>query len=336
MHWTILALAAVMSLECPELKLRESVPGRLLVTIAPRGDPGTRRVCLLEGGHVSGLALTTPGQLGAVDWGPNSDQLFVSFCNPERGPQTRCPIALMTIGGQLIRTYPDEASPAFIEPDGRWTHWVFDGPRPSPDGTTLAVSVSGHHMLLRLDDGAHITSLPEGACERAWSPDGIRLAYTRGSGPHAGCATETQLFLYDLSSGVETQLTHFEPKEYRPWWNPFARPVVRPPLVAGLSWARRADIILFYLPPDRGVFLWNAAGEEIRRLRGLEGECWRQTQLSADGQQILYLSATRPELCLLNGGDEIRIVNSDGSGDHAAIQLRDNQYVITSVDWWTD
>jgi hypothetical protein len=144
------------------------------------------------------------------------------------------------------------------------------------------------------------------------------------------------VFLYDLASGEESQLTHFEPKDYRSWWNPFAKPLIRRPLVAGLSWARRADIILFYLVPDRGVFLWNSKGEELRRLKGLEGECWRQTQLSADGQRIMYLSATQPGLCLLNGGDEIRVVNSDGSDDHVAIRLRDDQRVITAIDWWTD
>lgn len=336
MNWMVLALAAVMSLECPEIQLRESVPGRLLVTIAPRDDPATRRVCLIEGDHVSGLSLTTPGKLGEVNWGPNPGQLFVSFCNPERGPQTRCPIALMTIGGQLIRTYPDDSSPAFAEPDGRWTHWVLGGPRPSPEGKTMAVSVSGHHMLMRLNDGAHIANLPEGACERAWSPDGTRLAYTRGSGPHAGCATETQLFLYDLSSGVETQLTHFEPKEYRPWWNPFATPVVRPPLVAGLSWARRSDALLFYLVPDRGVFLWNSAGRELGRLKRLGGSCWRLPQLSADGRHILYLSTSRPDLCALAAEDEVRLTNADGRNDRVVVRTDEAHYVITDVDWWSD
>lgn len=336
MHWMVLALAAVMSLECPEIQLREPVPGRLLVTIAPRGDPATRRVCLIEGGRVSGLSLTTPWQLGDVNWGPSSDQLFMSFCNPGRGPQTRCPIALMTIGGQVIRTYPDESSPAFVEPDGRWAHWILTGARPSPDGTTAALSVSGHQLLMRLSDGAYIANLPGGVCERAWSPDGTRLAYTRGSGPHAGCAVETQLFLYDLSSGVESQLTHFEPKEYRPWWNPFAMPVIRPPLVAGLSWARHNDVILFYLVPDRGVFLWNSEGRELHRIRRFGRDCWRRTQLSADGQRILYLSASRPDLCALAVEDEVRLVDADGHNDRVVARTDEQHDVITDIDWWTD
>jgi Tol biopolymer transport system component len=331
-----LSIATFMWLECPEIQMSMPVPGHVLVTTTSKENPEESRTCLISQSSTSSIPLPTLGQSSHVSWGPNTDELFISFCNPGRGAHTRCPVALTAIDGRIIRTYPEDSAPAFVEPDGRWSPWELTRPRPSPDGKTVALLVSGHSMLMRLSDGTLSARLPIDICESAWSPDGTRLAYISGSGPHGGCSTETQVFLYELSTGGESQLTHFGPKDYRPWWNPFAKPVVRPPLVSGLSWARRADVILFYLLPDRGVFLWNSKGEELHRLKELRGLCSRQTQLSADGQRIMYLSATQPWLCSLNGGDEIRVVNSDGSDDHVAIRLRDDQRVITAIDWWTD
>lgn len=295
-----------------------------------------QRVCVFEGNLAKELAVTVTGQITAIDWGPNPDEVFVSFCDPERGPQARCPLALTTVDGQLIHTYPEPSSPALVETDGRWTNWLVSGPRASPDGTNMAVSISGHHRIVRLEDGVSVAELPPNACERVWSPDGRRVAYTRGSGSHPGCATETQVFLYDLVTSQEMQLTHFEAQVYRPWWNPFAEPIVRPPLVAGLSWARRGNVLLFNVVPDRGAWLMRPDGEKIGSIKRLEGECWRSTQLSADGHQIIYLSASRSDLCLANGGDEIRLVNDDGSNDRIVISTTDKNDVISDIDWMSD
>jgi len=336
LYWMMLALTAALPSDCPEIEIKAPISGQVLVTTADTTNGRTHRVCILTAESASRVELPTAGRLSSVLWGTTTTDLFVSFCNPDRGARNRCPIARISTSGQMIRTYPDETSPAFVEPDGRWSHWVMGEPRPSPDGKMVILSGGAHSILMQLSDGATVATLPNYICEAAWSPDGTHLAYVRGTGRYVDCVSESQVFLYDVASQVELQFTHFEPKSYRPWWNPFATSVVRPPLVSGLSWARHADVILFYIVPDRGVFLWNSRGEPLHRIDELHGECWRQTQLSADGQRIMYLSSTEGGLCLMNGGDEIRIANSDGSGDHVVIRRRDDGLAITGVDWWTD
>jgi len=195
----------------------------------------------------------------------------------------------------LLRTYPDLPVAEFREADGRLTPGGTTGPaRVSPNGELLAAAANGRcPALIRMSDGKYITGLSEGQSTYAWSPEGTRLAYTRSPGATRSALQESQLFIYDVQSGEDMQVTHFPPKDYRAWWNPFGRPSVHYPLVSGVSWARRANLILFYVAPDRGVFLWSAEGREVNRIDDLHGECWRMTQLSADGRRVLYLSSTR-------------------------------------------
>jgi hypothetical protein len=326
-------------LACPQLDIRGSIGGQLVLTFSDTADGQPAFACRVDSaGNVISIAGPAVGNFTGVNWGADSSEIMLSACDPARAPRPRCHVERTRIDGTLLRTYPDLPVQDFEEPDGRQSPGGVGTPaRVSPTGEYIAAPANGRSpALLRAGDGKQIAGLTDGYSEASWSPDGRHLAFTASPDPGRSTLEESQVFIYDLASGSRSQLTHFPPESRRSWWNPFAPPLVRLPMVAGLSWARRADVIAFYVVPDRGVFLVDSQGKELHRLSGLEGRCWRLPQLSGDGQHLLYVSSSRPESCLLNGGDEIRITGAGGSDDHVVIRLRDPRYVITGLDWWTD
>lgn len=84
------------------------------------------------------------------------------------------------------------------------------------------------------------------------------------------------------------------------------------------------------------AYLLNLDNRELGRIKGLDRKCLRLTQLSADGQRVLYLSASRPDLCALAVQDEVRLTDADGRNDRVVLRTDDAHYVITDVDWWSD
>lgn len=338
MYWLGVAALVSLMLPCPTVDLPALVEGRLLITFAKPGVATSPVACLLNRAELRPLPAPRHGKLLGVDWGLTANELLLSACDLHTAANAQCHIERVSLDGWLLRTYPDLPVTDFQEPDGRLTPGGMTGPaRVSPTGELLAARANGRSpALIQMSDGKYVTGLTRDYSTYAWSPDGKQLAYTRAPGAERGPLQESQLFLYDIQSGRDVQITHFPPKAYRPWWNPFAKATIDYPLVSGVSWARRANMILFYVAPDRGVFLWRPDGTEINRIDDLRGDCWRLTQLSADGRHVLYLSSTRRDLCLLNGGDVVRVVDVDGSRDHVVLRTRAESDVIVDVDWWTD
>ena len=98
---------------------------------------------------------------------------------------------------------------------------------PSPDGTRVAYNTCGGGVYGSPSDAATVANIdgtdartlevPEGlnAYVRAWSPDGTRVAYQLRSG---GTRRDVgNLFVHDLSSGEQTQLTQLELTS-APWY----------------------------------------------------------------------------------------------------------------------
>lgn len=337
MYW--LGVAAIVSaLSCPSVDVQAALEGRLLITFAKRRVPTAPFACVLDQGELKPSPEAMYGEFQQIDWGVDSSELLISACDPNRSGRARCHLERVSLDGRRIRTYPDLPVTDFQEADGRLTPGGMTGPaRVSPTGEVFAARANGRSpALIQTGDGKYITGLTTDYSSYAWSPDGKQLAYTRAPGMERGPLQESQLFIYDIESGNDEQLTRFSPEDYRPWWNPFATPSIRYPLVSGVSWARNANVILFYVTTGRGVFEWRPDGTEIARIFDLVGRCWRLTQLSADGRRILYLSSTRRDLCLLNGGDQVRLVDADGSNDHVVLQASGENELITDIDWWTE
>jgi Tol biopolymer transport system component len=98
-----------------------------------------------------------------------------------------------------------------------------------PDGSQIAVTVNGSGEAADTwlvdpwsGDALKVTSCAPDFCGRAsWSPDGRRLAFEKRKSGAAGEATLSQIWLYDLASGVSSAL--FQDKTlpgYGPQWSP--------------------------------------------------------------------------------------------------------------------
>ncbi|HEY2854394.1 MAG TPA: LpqB family beta-propeller domain-containing protein [Gemmatimonadaceae bacterium] len=87
----------------------------------------------------------------------------------------------------------------------------------SPDGKKLAFIARGEVFVARADSGGdalHVTRTPAAEAELAWAPDSRRVAYAsnRDGAWH--------LYVHDLTSGQETQLTTGDKSDVNPRWSP--------------------------------------------------------------------------------------------------------------------
>jgi Tol biopolymer transport system component len=116
---------------------------------------------------------------------------------------------------------------------------------PSPDGTRVAYQTCGGGVYGSPEDVSTVANIdgtdvrtlevPEGlnAYVRAWSPDGTRVAYQLRSG---GTRWDVgNLFVHDLSSGEQTQLTHLELTS-APWYQ------------LNMSFTPDGQSVVFHLP----------------------------------------------------------------------------------------
>ncbi len=243
---------AASSVECPQVDIRGSIGGQLVMMFSNGADAQPAIACRVDpAGRLIPISPPAAGNLAGVNWGADSSEIMLSACDPLRAPRPRCHVERTTIEGVLLRTYPDLPVQEFEEPDGRLSPGGVGTPaRVSPTGEYIAAPANGRSpAILRASDGQQIAALTNGYSEASWSPDGRRLALTASPDPERSTLEESQVFVYDVASGGRVQLTHFPPESRRSWWNPFAPPVVRLPLVAGIQLrrsSRRADALPRY------------------------------------------------------------------------------------------
>ncbi|GHE97147.1 hypothetical protein GCM10014715_61790 [Streptomyces spiralis] len=132
-------------------------------------------------------------------WGPNSDMLYLGFQSKPGHDRLR-----------LMKVNLDGSGFGYVLPD---QPYVFDSqPSVAPNGT-LAFLRGGTIEVYDPRQGGTPTPLTSGL-QPAYSPDGTKLAFTRqaSDGP--------QVFVRDLASGNETQITDDLGGVMYPSWSP--------------------------------------------------------------------------------------------------------------------
>jgi hypothetical protein len=330
-----LVLAAAI-VGCPPIERSGTIPGRLVVTFASANNSTAPVACVLDEQTLTPAPRVGDGELQAAYWGRSKDDLLLSTCS-SGGLAPTCRLEHVALDGRVLGTYPAAAVASMEEPDGRRNAGGITGPASvSANGQWLAADGYGHSpAVLLMRDGSYVAGLSGEHSSFAWGPSGAAIAYTRSPDPNHSALQESQLFVYDVDTRDERQLTNFLPSKSKPWWNPFADPVLTNPIVAGVSWARRANLIGFYLAQQGEAFVWTPDGKPVGRPIRPRGRCWRGTRLSADAQTLLYLSSTDAGLCLRNAGNEVRIANTDGTSDRVLLSVHGDD-AITNVDWWSE
>ncbi|MET7860038.1 FG-GAP-like repeat-containing protein [Streptomyces sp. NPDC005318] len=139
------------------------------------------------------------GWVSQLAWGPNSDMLYLGFQSMPGHDRLR-----------LMKVNLDGSGLGYVLPD---QPNVYDGqPSVAPNGT-LAFLHGGTIGVYDPRKGGTPTSLTSGL-QPAYSPDGTKLAFSRqaSDGP--------QVFVRDLASGRETQITADRGGVMYPSWSP--------------------------------------------------------------------------------------------------------------------
>ena len=170
--------------------------------------------------------------------------------------------------------------------------WSPDGGRVvfSQDGSLWVVDVdTGDRSLLLARVGGEILEDP------AWSPDGTKIAYSRGWQNNAGHWV-SHIYSVNVDGTAQTQLSSSDVRDWRPGWSPDSERIV----FQRLSGTGRDDNGRF-VDADRYIVVMDADGSNQIPLT--DGGRWEQSPVwSSDGARIAYLS-----------DNSVGIVDSDGN-----------------------
>jgi dipeptidyl aminopeptidase/acylaminoacyl peptidase len=208
---------------------------------------------------------------------------------PETLPRGEQDAAVLTLAGSPIGRIPGlptDASELDLAPDHRTLAFV------TADGGTQAriatIQVDGTQLRILTPKNA-IAEQP------AWSPDGNRIAFKWS--PDGG---HTDIYVMGADGSNFTRLTDDPFEDSAPRWSPNGSTIVY--VNAG---TRRWKDQQFLQSPD--IYTVPAAGGHPTRLTTERGPDL-YPDYAPDGTQIVY-----------RHGDELRVMNSDGSGSHVLL-----------------
>ena len=157
----------------------------------------------------SGLTADTPGA-----WSPNGESLAFTRWryDSERSFEASAAIYLVAADGSALRKLIAQGSDPAWSPDGRLLAFVSDGDRNGELSYGDRTSVA-NELYVANADGSHPKRLTRtrDSNERspAWSPDGTRIAYTRGE--QFRNAEATSVLLVEAHGGCPTEIAADDP-----------------------------------------------------------------------------------------------------------------------------
>jgi Tol biopolymer transport system component len=192
------------------------------------------------------------------------------------------------------------------------------GPDFSPDGLRIVFhSVRAGHTNTELYvmsvDGSNqtrLTNSSESSTFAAWSPDGSRIAFARGTSPTATTRGTRQIWVMN-ADGTGAQQVTAEGDNYRPRWSPDSKKLI-------FASDRDGDFTNA-LAREKGptfglhdIYLMNADGTGLQRLTSIRTSLSGEPVFSPNGKQIAFRSRRDKDA---NGDNycAIWVMNTDGS-----------------------
>jgi Tol biopolymer transport system component len=196
----------------------------------------------------------------------------------------------------------------------------------------FAKAKGGAGVYVMNADGSGQRRLVKGGHDPAWSPNGRKLAFVRGS------TKQNDIFTVNANGKGRRRLTNRRGVDTQPVWSPngrkiaFASGTVRLPYIFTMkadgrgrkrltsgagrfevepAWSPNGRTIAFTKGPFRDVFAVNASGRGERQLTGTPNSADPffdfQPDWSPDGRKIAFTSGR-------DDNGEIYVMNADGSG----------------------
>ncbi len=197
-----------------------------------------------------------------------------------------------------------------LSPDGR--KFAFTGGRDGKIGIYVINADGSRKRRLTSNAGNNFSP--------AWSPDGRKIAFCRGVGPHCD-----QIYVMNADGSGQRRLTRLPEHNGDPVWLPDGRKI------AFVSFRdRTAGLITkpkLPLPIDPQIHLMNADGTGQRNLTrdwGLNFPVW-----SPDGQKIAFTSKR-------DGNWEVYVMNADGTGQRNLTRNAANDNLFGTHVWSPD
>jgi serine/threonine protein kinase len=168
--------------------------------------------------------------------------------------------------------------------------------------------------LLTVDGSAFprmLTDIPEGACQPAWSPDGMRLVFTSPCESNEEFYPGSGLFIINVDGSGVMPLPNVPGGDFDPAWSPDGKQIVFTSMRTG---------------GRPRVYLINLEDNEV----GLLSEQYsydRQPAWSRDGQKIAFVTTQK---------GPVQIWTMDPNGDNQEIFTRSGDKINTHPDWSMD
>jgi dipeptidyl aminopeptidase/acylaminoacyl peptidase len=197
------------------------------------------------------------------------------------------------------------------------------------DGVGLLPDLHNHLWLVPIDGNTpprQLTDTGEDDASPAWSPDGSRIAFNRTRPSQAGSAPFSDIWVLDVATGEERNLTDGRGPCFGPAWSPDG---------TTLAFAGHTEPNDIWWGKDYGIWTIPAAGGDATEItagfgriaaRAVFGDPWRgiawpSARWSADGRRLFFL-ATR--------GGEVHVHTAPATGGDVR-PLTEGRAVVTDL-----
>jgi Tol biopolymer transport system component len=283
--------------------------------------------------------------------------------------------AASQVGSGRIAYAREEAGIYALAPDGSppvlLKSGFFREPRWSPDGSRMAfVGYTGQyelHVMNADGTGDHIIATDANVISlsrQPWSGDGTRVAWGPG-GPEPCCpARDGDIYTASAAGGDVRRLTTDGRRKLPPVWSPTSSQLVYASEVPGSTelflvrggsapvqitsggfqntqptWSPDGSSIAFVRPVNSSPAIYTAHpdGSELHRVIGFVGNGAGEPVWSPDGSKIAYTNAVNGRYAKASSpGQEIFLVNADGSGEQRLTELAPQFAADTAPTWSPD